>query len=115
MLPAQGLAPVPPVHVLVGALVIDGQFGCSVDGVPGFDAVGLYGMVPEVLRFSVAFAVGTSFNQEVLLVVFCILGGCVIARFWSSSSSEDASASESGVERRKPGFVFSNKVEAEGH
>lgn len=105
-----GLAPDPVFQPVAEEPLIDIQVGCSLAGVPGFDAVGLYGIVPDVFRFSVAFAVGTSFSQDVLRAGFCIFGGCTTA----PSSSEDANASESGVDRRIPGFDFSKSRDAEG-
>lgn len=64
MLP-QGVAPVFPFHAVAAELLMGFHVGCSLEGVPGFEAVGLYGMVPDVLRFSVAVAVGTSLSQDV--------------------------------------------------
>lgn len=70
-------------------------------------------MLPEVLRVSVA--AETSFSHEVRRVglgSFTLFAALV--RIWSGSSSEDARASESGVDRRSPGFDFSNSSDAEG-
>jgi|SRR2546423_265661 len=57
---------------------------------------------------------GISLSHEVLRVGFWALVfeiGC--ADLWCSiSSSDEAKASESGVERRRPGFAFSRSIEA---
>src|SRR5690606_20715537 len=52
---------------------------------------------------------GTAFNHDVRLAGF---GGGAVCWRCSTSSSDDANASESGVERRTPGCVFSSSRDA---
>ena len=57
---------------------------------------------------------GISLSHEVRRAGFWALGpdiGC-IDLCCSTSSSDEAIASESGVERRRPGFAFSRSIEA---
>lgn len=65
----------------------------------------------ECLRWA---KIGTSFNHEVRRAGGLEEGGMIFCACatWSPSSSEEANASESGVERRTPGFVFSRMAEA---
>lgn len=100
-------------HAVAPGAVIDVHGICSVPGVPGSDVDGLYGPVMDGFRLMLEAV--TSFNQEVrrphradlaVAVEFVILT-C------SNSSSDDASASESGVDRRRPGFDFSRSSVAD--
>lgn len=64
------------------------------------------------LRF--ALADDTSFNHEVLRTfLFALELPVAVAFAWSTSSSEEAKASESGVDLRKPGLAFSRRREAD--
>ena len=83
---------------------------CSVAGLVGLEAPVDRGPVTGALR---VIETGISLSHEVRRTGFCagILvegagNGC------SPSSSEDARASESGVERRMPGWLFSNLADA---
>jgi hypothetical protein len=84
----------------------------SPDGVVGSDVFGLYVPLSCVDAFLVD-ADGISFSQEVRRVGF--EGWDTLAddgrwRGWSVSSSEDARASESGVDRLMPGLALSSKA-----
>lgn len=84
---------------------------CSVAGLAGFEDAELSGPPGrECLRCADS---GTSFSHEVRRVG--LAGGAVIvcvSGAWSPSSSDEASASESGVDRRIPGCVLSSLAEA---
>lgn len=74
--------------------------------------VGLYGV--DVVTDDFLVEDGISLSQEVLRIGFGTLEpetGC-IDLCCSTSSSDEAIASESGVERRKPRFAFSRSMEA---
>lgn len=93
-----------------GFALVQGEF--SVPGVPGWEVEGLYGPVIDGLRFTLE--ADTSFSHDVRRPG---LVGLMLPEElgfeWSGSSSEDARASESGVDRRKSGFDRSRSNEAD--
>jgi hypothetical protein len=94
-----------------GLVVFALQGPCSVEGLTGLEGADVSGPPDkECLRWAES---GISFSHEVRRTGF--VAGAVIVwvrEMWSPSSSEEASASESGVERRTPGWLLSSRAVA---
>lgn len=87
-------------------MVFEAHGACSLEGLAGFEGA----EVRECLRCADS---GISFSHEVRRTG--LVAGAVIVwvrGMWSPSSSDEASASESGVERRTPGWLLSSRAEA---
>lgn len=82
----------------------------SAEGVAGCDPDGLYGPLAVIDAFRCAG--GISVSHEVRRVFLVIFGGAGAFRPCSASSSEEASASESGVDRRRPALDLPKSKEA---
>lgn len=102
------------IGLLNPGLVPEGQPVWSVAGLVGLEAPVPEIKEPVVKDTFLGILRGISFSHEVRRVGFgAETAADVDCRCeWSTSSSEDARASESGVERRTPGWVFSSLTDA---
>ena len=83
-----------------GLVVLETHGPCSLEGLAGLEGPEVKGPPGrECLRWADS---GISFNHDVLRTGF-VGGAMVLGAMWSPSSSDEANASESGVDRRTPG------------
>jgi hypothetical protein len=94
-------------------LPVHGEF--SVPGVPGCEVAGLYGPVTEGTEgtegLRLMLDAEASWSHEVRRPG--LVGLLAVVLGWSGSSSEDAKASESGVDLLRSGFDLSRRREAD--